>query len=444
MERVVEIVRSRIDKRPAVVASAVSKTTDELISLAKSAAAGDAARVETLVEWIVEKHRRILQDLGLESDAGLLQLLEKAAEELRHEAGKMQEQAKPDKQHLDRMMSWGEYLSCNILASCLRLRGIPAQWIDARRLFITDSRFGNARPQFEESKQRVGQLVSPQVERGTVVVTQGFIGADSHGRTTTFGRGGSDYSATFLGALMDAEAVEIWTDVDGVMTADPSLVSDVHRIKQMTFEEAAELAYFGAKVLHPSTILPAVEQGIPVWVLNSMRSGGAGTEIVPRKRSRLGDRVVVKSIAYKEHLTVVNIKSTRMLMAYGFLAGIFEVFNRFETPVDLVSTSEVSVSVTIDNLEKIDEILRELSRIAEVELRHGQAVVCLVGQGVCRKPGLVASVFSELEGIQVNLISQGASEVNISFVINESDLPEVISRLHRRFFGATLDEEIFD
>lgn len=203
----------------------------------------------------------------------------------------------------------------------------------------------------------------------------------------------------------------------------------------MSFEEASELAYFGAKVLHPSTLRPAIERGVPVSVLNSMSPSVAGTEISPSGEKGVGDEATVKSIAYKEGLTVLNITSTRMLMAYGFLASIFRIFNRFETPVDLVATSEVSVSVTVDTREKIDEIVSALSEISEVEVQHGKAIVCCVGEDICRQPGMPAQVFGELEGIRVTLISQGASRINISFVINESDLSEVVNRLHRKFFS---------
>jgi aspartate kinase len=286
-------------------------------------------------------------------------------------------------------------------------------------------------------------LVAGAIHRKQVPVLQGFIGADSKGRVTTLGRGGSDYSATFLAAAVGADAVEVWTDVDGIMTADPSLVPEARCIRWMTFQEAAELAYFGAKVLHPSTILPAVQRGIPVRVLNSMVPDEEGTEIVSNLEESQNGPGMVKSIAYKEGLTVLVIRSTRMLMAYGFLAFIFELFNRYETSIDLVSTSEVSVSVTVDNLERIDEILRELSSVAEVEVSHEKAIVCLVGESICQSPGMAADIFGELEKVRIHMISQGASKINISFVIDESDLPLVINRLHKRFFSGPLEESLF-
>lgn len=443
MARVAAIIGARLDRWPAVVVSAVAKTTDELVALAEAAAQVDQPRTAALTEWIIQKHTKIVAELGMESSADLRSVLAGTLEELMRIGGLLADRGKVEPELLDDCLSWGEYLSARILAAYLRSRGIDAEWVDARRVFVTDSRFGRARPYPEDSRPRAEQLVEASIREGRVPVLQGFVGRDKEGRTTTFGRGGSDYSATFLGTLIGARAVEIWTDVDGIMTADPSLLQGVRRIRRMTFEEAAELAYFGAKVLHPSTLLPAVRGGISVFVMNSMKSEAPGTEIVSGAQVISADKALVKSIAYKEGLSVVNVKSTRMLMAYGFLATIFEIFNRHETPVDLVSTSEVSVSVTIDSRERLQEIVQALSEVGDVEIRHGQAIVCLVGEGICRRPDLPARIFAELEGIQVNLISQGASKINISFVIDEVNLPEVVGRLHRRFFSGPLDEEIF-
>ncbi len=443
IERVVEIIRSRLSRRPVVVSSATAKTTDELVSLAHAAASRDREKATALADWIIKKHVVILSQLGLRDDPSMIRLLDEVTAELVRVTESLFEAGSVEKDLLDDCLSWGEYFSCNILPCFLRKQGIPARWVDARKVFFTDSRFGKARPVVGESRPRAVGQIRPVVEAGEVPVVQGFIGSDARGRITTFGRGGSDYSATALGGLLSVDAVEIWTDVDGIMTADPSLVRDVKRIRRMTFEEAAELAYFGAKVLHPSTLLPAVEEGISVWVLNSMNPSLPGTEILPDTGTAETDAPVVKSIAYKEGLTVLDIKSSRMLMAYGFLATIFEIFNRYETPVDLVATSEVSVSLTIDNLENIDQIIKELSEVAQVEMRREQAVVCLVGSNICRQPGLPGQVFSQLVDVAVNLISQGASKINVSFVIDEADLPRVINRLHYSFFTRDLNEAIF-
>jgi len=439
--RVGEIVKSRLSSRPIVVVSAIAKMTDELVNLANSAVAGDLARVQSLTEWMVQRARKIQTDLGREGSDSINRRITEMLESLGQSTAALALRGLHDRELVDRCLSEGELLSSTILAEYLRSLRLEAAWLDARRFLVTDSRFGKARPMFSESRDKAADLLLPVHATAQVVVTQGFIGGDLAGRTTTLGRGGSDYSATFIGAVAGASGVEIWTDVDGILTADPSLVKEAKRIREMTFDEAAELAYFGAKVLHPATIWPAVEHGIPVFVLNSMRAKEAGTKIIPTKASR--HEPMIKSIAYKEGISVLNIKSTRMLMAYGFLNSIFEIFNRFETAVDLVATSEVSVSVTVDNLDHIEEVLQALGEFADVEIRSGKAIVCCVGENICRQPGMPAKILGELEGIEISLISQGASRINVSFVIDESELPTVINRLHGRFFSGALDVDVF-
>lgn len=446
--RAAGIVASRRERLPVVVVSATAKTTDELITLSLHASAGDREEAEGLIDWIIKKHQRIIQDLDLRDDEHLAAVLVEARENLQLRYRAMIEAGEVPAVDRDALLGTGEFLSSQILSRLLDSQGIRSQWADARRFMITDSTFGKALPKIRESKKRIHPLLDPFISQGIVAVMQGFVGSDLEGRSTTLGRGGSDYSATLVAALIGAEAVEIWTDVDGVMTADPSLVSGARRIRRMTFQEASELAYFGAKVLHPATIVPAVEKGIPVYVLNSRRPQEDGTEILPAStasRFPQGDyrRWPVKSIAYKEGLSVIMIKSTRMLMAYGFLAGIFEIFARYRTAVDLVSTSEVSVSVTIDNPERLPEILEELSEFAEVEVMERKAIVCVVGENIGRVPGTAARIFGSLEDIRIHLISQGASEINISFVIDEEDIPEVVPRLHERIFAGDLDTNLF-
>lgn len=443
IERVSKIVRSRLERRPAVVASATAKTTDELVAFSAAVEKRDFAKAESIKDWVIEKHRRIISELDLKGNGALEETLVNGAAILANVLSENQNvEGKLAGHWTDQALSVGEFLSCNILTEALKRDGIDAVWVDARQVMVTDSNFGKAAPSLIKSQPFARGKVVTHMEEGRVPILQGFIGADEMGRTTTFGRGGSDYSATFLGSLVGAREVEIWTDVDGVLTADPTLVPHAKRIREMTFREAAELAYFGAKVLHPATILPAIDKGIPVRVLNSMRPSEDGTKIIAGA-ARRRDEPIVKSIAYKEGLSTVNIRSTRMLMAYGFMSSIFEVFNHFSTSVDLVATSEVSVSVTVDNCDRLKEIERELSRFAEVEVRHGRAVVCCVGENLCRLPGIPSQIFSELQDIEINLISQGASEVNISFVIDENDLPTVVDRLHKRFFSGPLDQSLF-
>jgi aspartate kinase len=330
-------------------------------------------------------------------------------------------------------------MSSYVLMQALRSAGLDSVHVDAREVFITNERHSEATPLMEPTAERMQSLVAPHVTAERIPVMGGFIASTRKGITSTLGRGGSDYSASLAAALLDAEEVQIWTDVDGVMTSDPSIVADSHRIRVMSFDEASELAYFGARVLHPSTMAPAVLKNIPIRVLNSRRPEVEGTLIVAESP---GSETVVKSIAYKEHITVVDIRSTRMLMAHGFLARIFEVFEKHATSVDMVTTSEVSVSLTVDRTDRLDAIVEELSAVAEVDRRNGRAIVCVVGEGIRRTVGVSAKIFSALGEIPVSMISLGASRLNVSFVVEEKDLDEAVRRLHATFF-AEVDPEIF-
>jgi aspartate kinase len=257
------------------------------------------------------------------------------------------------------------------------------------------------------------------------------VGATQAGVTTTLGRGGSDYSAALFGAGLGAEEIQVWTDVDGMLTADPRVVPAPRVVSQLSFDEASELAYFGAKVLHPSTILPAVGLGIPVRILNSHRPQAEGTLIT---RTSAADARSPAAIACKRGVTRIDIASTRMLMAYGFLRRVFEVFERFRTPVDVVTTSEVSVSVTIDDRHAIEGIVAELRAFADVSCETGMAIVSAVGEGLRNDARLAAQVIGALEGLPLAMVSQGGSRKNVTVVLPEADAAAAMQRLHRRFF----------
>jgi len=267
----------------------------------------------------------------------------------------------------------------------------------------------------------------------------GFIGATKGGVTTTIGRGGSDYSAAIVGAELAADRIEIWTDVDGMMTTDPNLCPDARRIKAISFDEAAELAYFGAKVLHPATVLPAIQKNIPVYILNSRNPDCEGTRIAARVPHC---RNFFKAIAAKKRITIIDVAAPRMLLAHGFMRSIFEAFDRHGVSVDVVSTSEVSVSLTVDSNEAIPALAADLAKLADVKYEGRKAIVCVVGENLRETAGIAARVFGELGDTKIRMISQGASEINLTFVIEEDEVPQVIRRLHSVFFSE-LDPEIF-
>jgi aspartate kinase len=330
-------------------------------------------------------------------------------------------------------------LSSKIVAAAFVARGLPGAHVDSRQCLLTDSSYTRAVPQTEETNERLRKRVQPLVETGKVPVMGGFIASNRAGITTTIGRGGSDFSAAIFGAGLNAERIEIWTDVDGMMTTDPSLCPDARRIKVISFDEAAELAYFGAKVLHPATVLPAIQQNIPVYVLNSLNPTCEGTKVTARAPRCTN---IFKAIALKKKITLVEIASPRRLLVHGYLKSIFAAFDDHNVAVDVVSTSEVSVSVTAETNEAIPALAADLAKLADVKYEGRKAIVCLVGENLRETPGIAAKVFGILEDVKIRMISQGASEINLTFVIEEDDAAEVVRRLHHAFF-AEADPEVF-
>jgi aspartate kinase len=330
-------------------------------------------------------------------------------------------------------------LSSKIVAAAFEARGLKGTHVDSRQVLVTDNAYMQAVPQYEETNVNLQQRVQPLLSTGRVPVMGGFIGANRNGITTTIGRGGSDFSAAIFGAGLNAERIEIWTDVDGILTTDPRICADAHRIKVISFDEAAELAYFGAKVLHPATVLPAIQKNIPVYVLNSRNPTCEGTRITTRAPQ---SKNIFKAIAAKKRITIVDVAAPRMLLAHGFLRAIFEAFDRHKVAVDVVSTSEVSVSLTVDSNQAIPALAADLAKLADVKYEGRKAIVCLVGENLRETPGIAALVFRELADKKIRVISQGASEINLTFVIDEDEVPDVIGRLHKTFFSE-LDPEVF-
>jgi aspartate kinase len=416
--RVAEIVRARIDRRPVVVVSAMGKTTNKLLAIATAAASG---KREEAIRALNE-----LRAFHLRESAGLDTEVEAHFHELEELVKGLAVMGELTPRATDAISSYGERISSMIVAAFFRQAGMAAAHVDARSVIVTDGRHMQAAPLFTQTYAKLSSMPA-----APVVVMGGFIGATEEGVTTTLGRGGSDYTAAIVGAGIGAEEIQIWTDVDGMLTADPRILPG-YRVETCSFAEAAELAYFGAKVLHPATVLPAIEKNIPVRILNSRRPEVEGTLIVAEAPA---SSAPIRSIACKTNITLVNIVSTRMLMAHGFLRRIFEIFDRFETPVDMLATSEVSVSLTIDNTRALAAIRAEIEEFAEVSIEESHAIVCLVGENIRKLPGTAARVFTALKEINVRMVSQGASLLNISLVVAASDLGGAVESLHREFFG---------
>ncbi|HET7871052.1 MAG TPA: lysine-sensitive aspartokinase 3 [Terriglobales bacterium] len=440
IDRVAAIVRERLNEKPVVVVSALAKITDQLLAMAGAAGAGERNKALELSRAARERHYNTAVDLlgthAFEQIAPELEADFNSLDELLRGVVAVSELTP---RTTDTIAGFGERISSKIAAAAFSQRGIEAAHVDSRDCIVTDNNFGKAVPQFEETDARLAQIAKPLLECGRVPVMGGFIAATREGVSTTLGRGGSDFSAAIVGAGLGATRIEIWTDVDGMMTTDPNLCPEARRIRTISFEEAAELAYFGAKVLHPATLLPAIQNNIPVLILNSRNPRCDGTRITaaaPKSRN------IFKAIAAKKRITVVDVVATRMLMAHGFLKSIFEVFANHRCPVDMVSTSEVSVSVTVDSNESIAAIAADLGKLADVKYEGRKAIVCLVGENIRNTPGIAAKVFGAIPDVNIQMISQGASEINISFVIDEPDVPKVVSRLHQVFFSE-VDPEVF-
>ena len=437
-----EIVSGRLDRAPVVVVSAMARVTEALLKIAEAAQSRRIDEASTGLRELRERHLVTARELlaqSRESELAVERELESQFAELENLARSVGTLGELTARSKDAIVSFGERLSSVIIAEAFRSRGIQTELTDSRDFIVTDDRFTRAAPNMQETTRRTRAALEPILKSGRVPIAQGFIGATAGGVTTTIGRGGSDYSAALIGASLGAEAIEIWTDVDGLMTADPRVVPDARRIRVVSFAEASELSYFGAKVLHPSTVLPAVECGIPVHIYNTHNAGCEGTLIVAKATP---SRNLIKSIAFKRGVTIVNVASTRMLMAYGFLRTIFEVFDRHQTSVDVVTTSEVSVSMTLDNTDRIELIKGDLGGIGDVTVERQKAIICVVGDNLKFTAGVAARLFQAIENTNVNMISQGASEINLTFVIDDSDADRVVRRLHEVFF-AEVDAEVF-
>ncbi len=437
IERVAKIVDSRRRRLPLVVVSAMAKVTDQLVTMGQLAASGEGESGLQLFQAMCERHFSTANSLlGPKRAASLAPKLDKHFAELENFLRGLAAVRELTPRGSDYLLSFGELLSSLIVADAFTVRGLNAAWVDSRACLVTDSRHTRAIPQMKETREKSKKMILPMLSKKRIPVMGGFIAATAQGVPTTLGRGGSDYSAAIIGAALDSESIEIWTDVEGMMTTDPRLCPEAKTIKQISFNEAAELAYFGAKVLHPATLLPAIHKNIPVYVLNSKNPKSTGTEITAQAPP---SRDVFRAITAKGGVSIVNVVASRGVMVHGFLRSVFEALDRHSTSVDIVAISEVSMSFTMETKRLPKALLAELEEIADVTCDDKQAIVCLVGEDIHGKPGIAASVFNTIAeaGVNIRMISQGASELNISFVIQESDVPKAVRHLHAQFFPAS-------
>jgi aspartate kinase len=427
IERAAEIVRSRLDRQPVVVVSALAGVTNALLALAEQAVRGQLIGALLGVQALRERHLRETEVLLGRSGAATEVAAELSAtlDEVAHLAEALSVLGHLTPRSLDAIAAVGEQLSSTMVVPAFKERGIAAELVDARQVVVTDDSFGAAEPNAERIADRARRHVLTQVRAGCVPVLGGFIGATAEGITTTLGRGGSDYSASLVGAALRADAIEIWTDVDGMLTADPRIVSEARLIERIRFDEASELASFGAKVLHPNTIAPAVRLGIPVFVYNSRRPEGKGTLITfdaPRRP--------VSALAGRGDTTVVKVGSPRMLLTHGFLRTVFEIFERHRTSVDVVATSEVSVSMTVDDPSRLDALAVDLRQVGDVSIERNRGIVAVVGAGLSDDSAAMAAALGALAGVRLHMVSLSATGINLTLVVDAEDVPKAMRQLH--------------
>jgi aspartate kinase len=432
IQRTAEIVRSKLPRDPIVVVSALGGATNALLAVGEQSAKGHLIGALRGVETLRDRHLRECEALLGDSDesseiAGELSAM---FDELAHLAEALSTLGHVTPRSLDAIAAHGEQLSANLVAAYFRKVGIDAEYVDPRTVMTTDDKFMEAEPQTDAIAQHAREILLPMVQSKRVPVMGGFVGSTPNGVTTTLGRGGSDYSASLVGAALNAEAIEIWTDVDGMLTADPRVVEGSLLIEQIRFDEASELASFGAKVLHPNTIAPAVRLGIPVFVYNSRNPAGKGTRITFDAPHR-----PVSAIAGKTDITVVKVTAARMLLAHGFLRRVFEIFDRHKTSVDVVATSEVSVSVTIDDSSQLDSLLVELRDLGDVSLERNRGIIAIVGAGICDAGGAMGRALMALGEVRIHMMSLSATGINLTVIVDADAVKPAMRRLHREFFG---------
>ena len=439
--RTIFIIGGKLDQKPVVVVSALSKVTDLLYRISDAAASRNVTETKELLSQLRQRHvdlaaellaQSMMKDEAIAKVNALCDALESIAMAV-CSLGELSDRNKAI------IISNGEYLSSTIIAYAMNSKGIRTKWVDARGMMVTNNSYLKAEPDMAAIIEKVPGVVADAYEGMDAIITQGFVGVTRDGDPTVLGRGGSDYSASLIGMAVDAERIEIWTDVDGVRTADPRSVKNTKYLEKISFEEAAEMAHFGAKVLHPLTIEPAVKKNIPIYVLNSMNPSGKGTAILRNELIEDG----VKSVSFKENIKVINIFSTRMINTSGFLRRVFEIFSESKVSVDLISTSEANISVTVDASQNIDPVVAELSEFADVIVDDDKSQVSVIGKNIVRLNGMLKKTFTPLKKCNVYMISQGASFVNISFIVDREELAEVVQDLHDHLFDQVEELETF-
>lgn len=430
----VEIVSTYREQNPIVVVSAMSGITNLLVEASEKACLGEYNAFYKCMDEVTQKHLQCLENLFDKNRDMLKPLNEYVLSHIKEVRNLLEGVAilkELTPRTSDLINSFGERISSYIVANAFISRGIPAQHVDSRDIMVTDNAFGSARPLIGKVKEKAQEILIPISEMGKIPVMGGYIGRTTDGITSTLGRGGSDYTASIFGLAVQAKEIQIWTDVDGILTCDPRLIPHAKVLKKVSFNEASELAFFGAKVLHPSTIKPAVENNIPVKILNSFNPKFEGTLIT----NETDEAQKIKAIAFKKRVTVLSISSPKMLFGYGYMAKVFSVFERNKTSIDIVATSEVSVSMSLDSTDFLQDIISDLSEFAEVKVEKDLAIISIVGMNFSSQSGIASTIFSALKDVNIRMISFGASDINFTLVIDAKELERSVKSLHKVLFG---------
>lgn len=415
------IVKKTLHKRPVIVVSALAGVTNLLLSLPKAT----ELHQKRGIREIRKMHKILIEDLFTSEKTRdePLSYIEKQLFLLENILGN----SMIGSEELDHIASFGEIMSSRIVVAALEESGIAARGVLATDVIITNNNFGSAEFLPKPTEARIKKVLTPLLTKAVVPVVTGFIGSTKDGRVTTLGRGGSDYTASIIGFCLKASEIQIWTDVDGIFTADPRIVKEARLIKTISFKEASELATFGARVLHPRTIKPAIKAGIPVRVLNSFNPNGEGTLIVEKPNLKNPAR----SVCAKRDIVLVNIYSEEMLLQKGFLAKVFFLFAKHDISIDLVTVSEVSISITLDNSNKLDDVVAELKKFSMVSIKKGVGIVSVIGEGISQSSETITEIFTSFrEKIPIRMVSLGAIDINISFVVDDEHVEKAVQILH--------------
>jgi aspartate kinase len=431
--RLIDIVKSRLPKKPVVVVSAISKATNILQDVALAAGKNNIDYALTETENLKLRHLQILNELIPDNSlrAEGAKKIDQYFLELTNLLKGVSLLGELSNRSQAKIISFGELLSSNIVSLAMQQNNLANAWLDARQFMITNDDYLKAKPDLGAISQKVPAIMQPYLAKNLVVLTQGFIGNSHNGIATVLGRESSDYSATLIGMALNVEEIEIWTDVDGILTADPRKVEGTKLVPTISFAEAAELASFGAKVLHPLTIQPAIEKNIPVRILNSMHKENPGTLILPQTSDE-----DIRSIACKKMVTVLNVVANNPQNSYTFLKKIFETLDKHDTTLDIANISRTNVSLILNyNEEYLPKIIEELSKFATVNIEHNKSLICVVGKNIKQDKGIVNRIFQVLENFVITMISHGASDINLSFVVNRDELEQAMQKLHDEFFN---------